>query len=290
MAKERKRPEPFSQPHRRPMPEKPKSNTPPIVRSQPKEFDRRRLLLRIWSIVAIVLAFSIGLSIFFRVDEVTVTGCDKYSAWTVCDASEIEKGDSLLFFGKATAGGRILSALPYIRSVRFSIRLPGSVNIIVEEAPVAYAIQAADGSWWMMTSDGKVAEQTDAQTAQQTTVIRGVNLREPQVGQQAQAFESQEQTAATGADRLDMALQLARLLEENELLGSMSYLDVGNLQKLQMWYASQYRIDLGDREALETKLATVKAAIPKIGDYQSGLMELVKDGESWKVVFINQKT
>ena len=289
MAQER-RPDPFSRPVRRTAQEKPKSNAPQIVRTQPKEFDRRRLLLRIWSIVAIVLAFAIGLSIFFRVEEITVTGCEKYTAWTVCEASGIDEGDSLLFFGKATAGGRIMSALPYIRSVRFSIQLPGSVHIIIEEAPVAYAIQAADGSWWLMTSDGKVTEQTDAQKAQRTTIIQGVNLRDPQPGQPARAFEPQEQSAATGADRLEMALELAGLLEKNELLGVMSYLDVSNLQKLQMWYHSQYRIDLGDRQALETKLATVKAAIPKIGDYQSGLMELVKDGESWKVVFTNQKT
>ena len=60
--------------------QKPKTNAPEIVRTPPKEFDRRRLALRIWTIVAIVLAISIGLSIFFRVGQITVTGCNRYSA------------------------------------------------------------------------------------------------------------------------------------------------------------------------------------------------------------------
>ena len=270
----------------RPQPQ-PKSNAPEIVRTQPKEFERRTLLLRIWTIVAIVLAASIGLSIFFRIEEITVTGCEKYSAWTVCEASGIEEGDSMLFFGRATAGSRIVDTLPFIKSVRFSIKLPGTVNIIVEEAAVGYAMEASDGSWWLITADGIVAQQTDAQTAQQTTVIKGVNLQNPQLGEMAKAYESEAQSAVTGADRLSVALQLVQLLEANEIMGLMGYVDVSNLQQLRMWYQNQYRIDLGDRQELSTKVATIKAAIPEIGKYQTGIMELVKDGEIWKVLFNN---
>ena len=283
-----KKPDPGDRRSRRSAQAKPKTNAPEIIHTQPKTFDRRRLLLRIWTIIAIVLAFSIGLSIFFRVEEITVTGCDPYSAWTVSEASGIEVGDSLLFFGEATASSRIMDALPYIKSVRFSIKLPGSVNIIIEEAPVAYALQAADGSWWMMTSDGKIAEKTDAEEANKTTIIKGVVLQDPEVGEQAKAYEQTENTAATGADRLSAALHLIQLLEANEILGKMSHVDVSNLQQLQMWYQNQYQIRLGSLQELETKIATVKAAIPKIGAYQTGIMELVKDGEIWKVMFSNQ--
>ena len=160
MAKELKERAAERRKRRMPNPQQ-KSNAPVIIRTQPRDFDRRRLLLRICTIVAIVLAASIGLSIFFRVDTITVMGGERYSAWTVSEASGIDKGDSLLFFGKATAGSRIMAKLPYIKSVRFSIKLPGTVNIIVEEAPVAYALQDAAGSWWLMTSDGRIVEEID---------------------------------------------------------------------------------------------------------------------------------
>ena len=284
-----RRQEPGERRRRRQSQSQPKTNAPEVVRTQARDFDRRRLLMRIVTIVTIVLAFSIGLSIFFRVETVTVTGCSKYTAWTVSEASGIQQGDSLLFFGRATVGSHIMNALPYVKSVRFSIKLPGVVNIIIEEAPVGYAIEAADGSWWMITSDGIVAEQTDAQGAQQTTIIKGVNLDAPQIGAQAKAYEPNSESAVTGADRLAVALQLTQLLEANEILGKMSYVDVTNLQRLYLWYQTQYRIDLGDRQELDTKIATVKAAMAEIGEYQTGVMELVKDGEIWKVLFTNQQ-
>ena len=284
-----RRQEPGERRRRRQSQSQPKTNAPEVVRTQARDFDSRRLLMRIVTIVTIVLAFSIGLSIFFRVETVTVTGCSKYTAWTVSEASGIQQGDSLLFFGRATVGSHIMNALPYVKSVRFSIKLPGVVNIIIEEAPVGYAIEAADGSWWMITSDGIVAEQTDAQGAQQTTIIKGVNLDAPQIGAQAKAYEPNSESAVTGADRLAVALQLTQLMEANEILGKMSYVDVTNLQRLYLWYQTQYRIDLGDRQELDTKIATVKAAMAEIGEYQTGVMELVKDGEIWKVLFTNQQ-
>ena len=265
-----------------------KQFAPDIVTTQPKSFEYRRLVLRILSMVAIVLAISIGLSIFFRVQTVTVSGCDRYSAWTVAEASGIQKGDSLLFFGEAAAGSKILDALPYIKSVRFAIEMPGCVHIIVEEVAVSYAVQATDGSWWMITADGVVAEQTDALTAEKTTILRGIILQSPEVGQPAQAYQEDTQAVTTAKEKLEAALQLVQLLERNEIMGKMSYVDVSNLQNLRMWYENQYQIQLHSMEQMEQKIATVKAAIPKIGSYQTGTMELVKDGEIWKIVFTNQ--
>jgi cell division septal protein FtsQ len=284
-----KRQSPRQNRERRQAQPQPKRSEPAVVRTQPKPFDRRHLMLKIWTIVAVVLAASIGLSIFFRVDEITVTGCDKYSAWSVSEAAGIQMGDSILFFGKATASSRIMDALPFIKSVRFRIKLPGSVDIIIEEAPVGYAVEAADGSWWLLTADGKVAQQTDAVNAQNNTIIKGVNLADPKLGETAKAYQSQEDGAVTGADRLSAALHLAQLLEKNEIMGTMRYIDVSNLQQIQLWYKNQYSIALGDQQEMETKIATVAAAIPKIGSFQTGVMKLVKDGTVWKVVFSNQE-
>ena len=70
-----------------------------------------------------VVAMLLGMSIFFKVDTITVTGAQKYSEWTVSQASGLEKGDSLLFFGRAGAAGKIIRQLPFVKSVRFRILL-----------------------------------------------------------------------------------------------------------------------------------------------------------------------
>jgi hypothetical protein len=100
-------------------------------------------------VAAVVLAVTVGVSIFFKVDTVVVTGVSKYSAATVVEASQIQPGDSLIFFGRAGAAGRIKRDLPYVDTVRFQLKLPGTVNIIVEEKVLSYALQSSDGNLWM---------------------------------------------------------------------------------------------------------------------------------------------
>lgn len=255
----------------------PKSTAPEVVYTPARPFHRNRLILRLLTILAVVLAISLGLSIFFKVDTITVTGTNKYSAWTVREASDIEKGDSLLFFGKASAGSKIIAALPYVRSVRFDITLPGTVNIIVEEAPVAYSIKCTDGLWWLITADGRVVEQTDGATANNCTTILGVQLHAPKVGEQAvaaeQVQEGENPVVITGADRLNTALEILQQLEANEILGKAASVDVTKMQALEFWYGKQYQVELGDSSRLDYKIAAVKQAVSQMSQYQTGILD-----------------
>lgn len=269
-AQERKRGRPVG---RRSKPQ-PRKTTPDVVYTPGRQFNRSRLVLRILTIVAVAFAIFLGLSIFFKVDTITVSGCEKYSAWTVVEASGIKEGDSLLFFGEATAGSKVIDALPYVRSVRFEIKLPGTVNIIVEEAPVAYAAQDDAGGWWLMTAQGRVTEQVDSAIAGQHTTLLGVKLRAPAVGTNAVAAENEpEGSSITGADRLSVALQILQQLEANEMLGVVASVDVSSLQALQLWYGTRYQVKLGDSSRMDYKIAAVKSAVVEMSDYQTGILD-----------------
>lgn len=255
----------------------PRNTAPEVVYSQAKPFNRSRLILRIVTIVAVVLAIGLGLSVFFKVDTIEVSGTDKYSAWTISEASGIEKGDSLVFFGRAAAGGKIINALPYVKSVRFDITLPGTIHIIIEEAPVAYSIQASDDSWWLITADGRVAEQVDSEKAEECTTIIGVRLHNPQAGEQAVAAEpaapADTPVVITGDDRLQVALQILQQLEANEILGEAASVNVSNLQTLELWYGSRFQVKLGDSDRLDYKIEAVKQAIAQMSQYQTGILD-----------------
>lgn len=261
-----------AQRRRRTQKPQPRNTAPEVVVTQPKPFNRRRLLMRLLTILAVVIAIGMGLSIFFKVDTITVTGAQKYSEWTVSQASGLEKGDSLLFFGRAGAAGKIIRQLPYVKSVRFRIDLPGTVNIIIEESPVAYAIADNKGGHWLITSEGRVVEQTDATAAAK---IVGVTIANPQVGELAVAAENGAGSivATTGADRLQAALQICALLEQNEFLGTVASVNVESLQAIEMWYGEQYQIKLGNAERLDYKIAMIKAAIDEMNSYQTGVLD-----------------
>ena len=279
---------------RRPRPQrffqrKQKTEGSEIQYTQPKPFFRNRLIVQLASIAAVVLAVTIGISIFFKVDTVVITGASKYSANTIAEAAQIREGDSLLFFGRAKAAGRIKTALPYVDTVRFELELPGTVNIIVEEKQVAYALQAEDGSWWMMTADGMIAEKTDALAAEKSPTIEGVILKEPVVGEKAVAAEPQQTDTvltATAADRLAAAVEVLAQLEAFEMFSQTTSLDVTDLFALRLYCGNSYRIELGDVSDMKEKVEILKYALVELGN-RGGVLKLVLNEEQniWEVIY-----
>ena len=117
---------------------------PNVSASRTKPFQRGRLYLQLVTIFAVALAFCLGVSIFLKVDAIVVSGAERYSPWTVAQASGIQEGDNLLFFGRARAQVKIKQALPYVNKVRIGINLPGKPgNILFPDHPAGQKLRAA---------------------------------------------------------------------------------------------------------------------------------------------------
>lgn len=271
---------------KRPVPqEKTKvSNTPEVTYTPPAPIQRRKLVLQLLTVAAVVLAIFLGLSIFFRVGQVKVSGNSKYDAWTIRDASGIRDGESLLSFGKAKAAGRITQALPYVKSVRIGITLPDTVNIYIEELEVVYAAQDTSDNWWLLTADGRIVEKTTQTEASRMTQMKGFALLAPKVGQQAVAKEVEPGTTTpdgeevivtiTNSERLKTALDIITQLERNGILGEVASVDVENMGDIELWYGSQYQVKLGQAGQLDQKIAAMKQAISQMGSHQSGVLDV----------------
>ena len=259
-------------------------NTPAAIYTQPVSFNSRRLAIQMITILGLVLALVLGMSVFFKVENVAVVGAQSYSPETVRDEAGIKKGENLLTLGRTRASGKIIANLPYVKSARIGIKLPDTVIIEVEESPVLYSIQDQDGVWWLINSDGKVAEQTNAQTARGYTQVLGVTIYQPQAGETAVATEaaptetdaSGDPIAAlvTGAQRLNAALQILQELELNDIVGDAASVDVSQLQDIVLWYGTQYQVNLGDIDRIALKISYMKSAISQMSDYQTGVLDI----------------
>lgn len=272
----------------------PAQPTPEVVYTPAKPFNRGRVLLHLATVVAVVLALSFGVSIFFKVEFITVSGAEKYDAWTVKEASGIEIGDNLLSFGEAKAAGKIKTALPYVKTVRIGIKLPDTVNIEIKELDVVYAIKDAVEQWWLITSDGRVVDRADRATAGGYTEIKGVKIATPTVGQHASAQEEQVQTTDStegttevtytpvvkASDRLAAALNILQYMEECGIIGEAASVDVSDLGNLELEYGQRFLVKLGDTTQLLYKIKCMNAAINgkdeenSLKDYDSGVLDI----------------
>lgn len=280
--------------------------TADVVYTQPKAFQRNRFLLHLLTVAAVVLALTLGMSIFFKVETVAVGGTTKYTPWDIREASGIQEGENLLTLNEAMVAGKIKTQLPYVDTVRLGIKLPDTVNIEITELDVVYAIEASDGSWWLITSGGRVVETTTAPQADNYTKILGVQIESPQAGQQAVAHqpepeteppteettgeeETQSETEETiweptapvappvtvfASEQLNMAITILQFLEDNSILGGVDSVDVTDLYALQLWYEDRYQVLLGDGVQMGMKIKSMKQAINQLTDYQRGELDV----------------
>ena len=290
---------------------RPKREWEDVVYTQPKPFQRNRFLLRLATVLAVVIAIVMGISVFFKVENVTVSGASRYTAWEIREASGIREGSQLLGISEAQISGRIISQLPYVGSVRVSIKLPDTVHIdIVEmERQELYGILDQNDTWWLISGEGRVLQQTDSATVAGCTRIEGVKLQDPQEGEQAVAWQPEPETTeptedtteaategtdastestdptettqpteatqdtATQAQKLEMALALAEQLAANNLKDKIASIQVEDLTQLEFFYTQQYQVKLGDGSNLAYKVNAAAMAIRQLASYESGVLD-----------------
>lgn len=263
--------------------QEPVKSTPDVVYMPPKPFNRNRLILRLATIAAVVIAVMLCLSVFFKVQRIEISGMNKYSAWDIEQASGIQTGDNLLSFGKARASGKIMSSLRYVKSVRIGIKLPDTVKIEVVEVEVTYPIQDSTGKWWLMSSEGKVVDQVTGDSAAGTK-ITGVKLLNPVLGQMASAWQEEQPgtdeegnvipVTVTAAERLSAALEIATALEFNGIIGKAESVNVENLSDIRMQYDKKFQVILGTKTELPLKIRCLKSAVSQFISTEGGILDI----------------
>lgn len=279
---------PHAQPRKHaPVKEEPIRVTPEVVYLPPKPFSRNRFILHLATIVAVVLALMLGLSVFFKVERIEISGCAQYTPYQIQQASGVNEGDQLLTFSRAKAAGRIISELPYVKSVRIGISLPDTVKIEIVETEVTYALEAFDGIWWLMDSDGKLIEMAGEEALQNSTIVSGVLLKDPMAGEQAEAYQtSQPPTDAEGntipvtvtaAQRLTAVIDIAKNLERCGIIGDAASINVTDLYGIELWYGTKFQVLLGDSTDMGTKITYLKSIIDDYAanrPYESGVLDI----------------
>ena len=262
----------------------PREEVPNIVYTAPKPMQRGTFAWKLISMAAVVVAVFLGLSVFFRVDTITVAGADKYTPWMIREASGVQTGDALLSISEARVASRIISDLPYIDEVKVSRKLPGTVEIQVTELQVTYSIEDENGGWWLISSSGRAIEAVSLEKALGYTRVEGLAIRTPTAGEQVQALPGKiidpGEGTAVEMDQTDADQQLAALvaimtgLERSRIIGEITVIDVTTITDLRLEYPQLLTVRLGDDKQLEYKISYLAAAVEKLEANQSGELDL----------------
>ena len=261
----------------------PREEIPNVVYTAPKPMRRGVFAWKLISMAAVVAAVFLGLSVFFRVDTITVAGADKYTPWMIREASGVELGDALLSIGEARVASRIQMELPYVDEIKVGIRLPGTVEIQVTELQVTYSIEDENGGWWLISANGRAVEPVSLDKALGYTRVEGLAIRTPTAGEPVQAIPGRivdgdgnaVELAQSDADQqLSALIKVMTGLEKNRIIGQITKINMTSVTDIRLEYPQLLTVRLGDDDRLDYKIQYLAAAVKQLEANQSGELDL----------------
>lgn len=254
----------------RPRPKRPQPKKPP---RKPSEFRRRyhgSVVFRLVTMAVLVLVVLMGVALFFKVDKIQVTGNALYREDEVVEASGVVKGDNLLTLSKGAIAGRINAVLPYVEQVRVERQLPDTVVIRLTESSAVYAVEADDGTEWLMSGGGKLLERADISAADYPK-ITGVTPKSPTAGAPVDC---------DAPDSLTAAMELMAILEETDYISQIVEVNVEKPYDIIVWYGAQFEVHLGGTDELGYKMQYLTAILDDPQVEEGGVIDLTLQEKS----------
>lgn len=244
-----------------------------------RPLERRGLRIKLGVTLGVVVMLLLCMAIFFKVEHISVSGNVRYTAQEIGDASEVDTGANLLTLSKSGIAGRIHSALPYVGDIQVGIKLPNTVMIDITEREAAFAAKDNRGTWWLLSPDGVVLEQSEAQPTGTHILLQGLTLQSAAPGlvfsPQPVAGEEESHTG-TATERGTAALEIMAVLGKDDRSGKITAVDVSNINDLRVYYGTDFEVLLSDMSRLTYKTRYMVQAVEQLmaEGYRGGVLDL----------------
>lgn len=231
-------------------------------------------LYKLLSVLLVTAAVIGACMVFFRVNQVTVTGNARYTAEEVSAASGIEIGDNLIALPRSRIAARIRVGLPYIKSVSITPALPDTVVLHVTEHAAAAAVAGEGTGWWLISDNGKLLEQTAG--IQGVITVTGLTALGPVLGDLLTVEEHLE-------NRKQCVLSLLEVLEERGLMGDCTEIDCTEPGQLILYYLNfQIKMPTSDDFEYVFNMLDGAFASGRVSREESGCFDFtVADGKAY---------
>ncbi len=242
------------------------TNSPRPPRRRKK---RKSALFTPLAFVLICAALIFGMSVFFRVTTIRVTGAVNYTEEEIVKASGIEPGDNLIFIDRSGAASRIRSKLPYIESVAVVRVLPNVVNIEIAESR-ALAYIAIDGELWVMDRGCKALAKTTSSQVEDLIHVTGIAALKPAVGEVLAGRD-------TEGSKLEYLSLILREISARGMESEIRSMDLTNLANPTFDYQGRFLVKLGKNEDVGYKLDRMLSVVEQLGESDVGTIDLSID-------------
>ena len=228
--------------------------------------------LRLLSVVLTAVVIVAALTLFFKVEQISVQGNARYSADEIIAACGVMSGDNLVLLDKYSVAQTLYTDLPYITDVRITRSFPDTLKITVEETHASLAIESG-GAWWLLSDAGKVLEQVDEAEAQNHLLLIGMTALPPSAG-------SPVELTADNRLSTERLLELVAGLNQRGMLEKTQSIHADNSEILILSYDNRFRVELYYDADLDFKLDCLLAAVNELEPNETGIIRMTMENEN----------
>ena len=237
-------------------------------------------LLRVLSVLLTAVAVVAALTLFFKVDQVVVSGNSRYSAEEIIEVSGVEQWDNLILMDKYHIAEKLYTELPYITEVRINRKLPDVLMVEVVETQAVAAIKGGS-STWLMDSGGKLLEVVSASMAKKYITLEGLTAESPAISGKLKLGEE----SPISAQRL---LELMQALKQWGMLEKTTSLDASDPDYMVLSYDGRFQVEMFYDADFDFKLNCLQAAVAQLEPNETGTIRMTMKDDN-EVRFIPDK-
>ena len=223
------------------------------------------------SFFLICAAMVFGMSVFFRVSVIEVTGSMTYSDTEILEASGLKERDNLFLINRFAAAASIVSKLPYVENATIEPKLPNRVIINVTESSSIAAVSIG-AELWKIDHGCKILGKGTYEEGEGLISLIGITPIAATIG---------ETIVVESADtpKLEYIAAVLRELSAREMQSDVTWLDMSNIGNPSFDYLGRFVVRLGTNENLRYKLDLLGKAIDQqLAEGDAGTIDLSGDG------------
>ncbi len=205
--------------------------------------------------------FAVVLTLFFKINTITVNGNGRYDTDEILNAISLKEGDSLYAFDAEALEDEICSLFPYVKSASVKRKLPSTVLVDIEEENVCFSIEIKNNTY-LLSEDFDVLEMEKNRNA---IPLKTGYIKECVVGKKV-SFNEEELLSA-----LD---ELWQMLTLYDLEDKVDYIEASNRFDITFGYAGKFDVYFGGVDDCEDKIRFFIKIMEHLYDEYSGYLDI----------------
>lgn len=229
-------------------------------------------------LIAIVVSV-LSLTVFFKIDTITVNGAKKYTSQQITAVLPIEKEKNLFTIDKKNAAKKLEENLPYIYSVEITRELPSTIVITVKEPENIYYVMNSNDTYTYFDNNFKILEANVKSAPKKGIEVKKIAFKNAVPGKVCKL------TNKDLDNDIKIMMQTVSDLKMKKVTAIYSESIVSNY----IVYDNRITIKLGETNGIKDKIFTALTAIEKLNDSNPGAEGTLTATNSKQIYFTEKK-